>query len=84
MVATYLAHAWMAAIALTWVFVLVRRFPVGGLDFRQLRPWYVLSLVITAGNAIVAFASPPGRLHVNLSDSMMTGLTFPGMIELPG
>jgi uncharacterized protein len=64
-VATYVAHAWMAAIALTWVFVLGRRFPVGGLDFRQLRPWYVLSLIITAGNAIVAFASPPARLHVN-------------------
>src|SRR5438045_5483729 len=64
-VATYLAHAWMAAIALTWVFVFGRRFPVGELDFRQLRPWYVLSLIITAGNAIVAFAAPPASMHVN-------------------
>ena len=64
-VATYFAHVWMAAIALTWFFLLGRRFPIGGLDARQLRPWYLLSLVIAAGNAIVAFISPPASLHVN-------------------
>ena len=64
-VATYLAHFWMAAIALIWFFVLGRRFPVGGLDSRQLRPWYLLSLVIVAANAVLAFASPPANVHVN-------------------
>ena len=64
-VANYLAHAWLAAIALIWFFILGRRFPIGGLDTRQLRPWYLLSLVITAGNAIVAFVFPPASLHVN-------------------
>src|SRR5207249_7819533 len=60
-----LAHAWMAAVALTWVFGLGRRFPVGGLDARQLRPWCLLSLVIIAVNAVVDLAFPPARLHVN-------------------
>src|SRR6059036_1950230 len=64
-VATYLAHFWMAAIALIWFFVLGRRFPIGGLDARQLRPWYRLSLVIVAANAVLAFASPPANVHVN-------------------
>lgn len=64
-VANYLAHAWLAAIVLAWFFILGRRFPIGGLDTRQLRPWYLLSLVITAGNAIVAFVFPPASLHVN-------------------
>ena len=64
-VATYVAHFWMAAIALIWFFVLGRRFPVGGLDSRQLRPWYLLSLVIVAANAVLAFASPPANVHVN-------------------
>ena len=64
-VATYFAHFWMAAIALTWFFLLGRRFPIGGLDARQLRPWYLLSLVIVAGNAIAAFVFPPASLHVN-------------------
>ena len=64
-VANYLAHAWLAAIVLAWFLILGRRFPIGGLDTRQLRPWYLLSLVITAGNAIVAFVFPPASLHVN-------------------
>jgi len=64
-VATYFAHAWMAAIALTWFFVLGRRFPVGGLDARQLRPWYLLSLIIIAANAVLAVASPPANVHVD-------------------
>ena len=64
-VATYLAHAWMAAIALTWYFLLGRHFPIGGVDARQLSPWYLLSLVITAVHAVVAFAAPPTSMHVN-------------------
>jgi membrane protease YdiL (CAAX protease family) len=64
-VATYFAHAWMAAIALMWFYLLGRRFPIGGLDPRQLRPWYLLSLAIVAANAILAFVSPPARVHVN-------------------
>jgi len=62
-VATHFTHFWMAAIALTWFFLLGRRFPIGGLDARQLRPWYLLSLVIVAGNAIAAFVFPPASLH---------------------
>ena len=64
-VATYAAHAWLATIALTWYFLLGRHFPIGGVDARQLRPWYLLSLVITAVNAVVAFAAPPTSMHVN-------------------
>ena len=64
-VATYAAHAWLATIALTWYFLLGRHFPIGGVDARQLRPWYLLSLVITAVNAVVAFAAPPASMHVN-------------------
>src|SRR5438105_7711119 len=63
--ANYIAHAWIAAIALTWFFVLGRRFPVGGLDARQLGPWYLLSLLVIAGNCIAAFVLPLARLPVN-------------------
>jgi membrane protease YdiL (CAAX protease family) len=64
-VATYFAHAWMAAIALMWFVLVGRRFPIGGLDTQQLRPWYLLSLVIVAANAVLAFVSPPASVHVN-------------------
>jgi membrane protease YdiL (CAAX protease family) len=59
-VANYAAHAWMAVIALIWFFLLGRRFPIGGLDAAQLRPWFVLGLILIGVNVIATVASPPG------------------------
>lgn len=45
--ANYVAHAWMAGIALTWFFLLGRRFPIGNFN-RRMRPWYIVALVLIA------------------------------------
>ena len=58
-IANYVAHAWMAAIALTWFFVRRRRFPVGGHNAASLRPWFVLALILLAANVIATIVSPP-------------------------
>jgi membrane protease YdiL (CAAX protease family) len=60
LVAEYLAHGWMAAIALVWFFLLDRRFPIGKFDNRALRPWYVVALILILLNLGEAVASPPG------------------------
>jgi membrane protease YdiL (CAAX protease family) len=59
-VANYAAHAWMAVIAVTWFFLLGRRFPVGGLNAAQLRPWFVVGLILIGVNVVGTIASPPG------------------------
>jgi len=56
--ATYLAHAWFVAIPLVWFFGLSRRFPIGGRQQAQLRPWYGLWLLAVIGNLAQAVASP--------------------------
>jgi membrane protease YdiL (CAAX protease family) len=56
--ATYLAHTWFVAIPLVWFFGLSRRFPIGGLQQAQLRPWYVLWLLAMIGNLAQAVTSP--------------------------
>jgi hypothetical protein len=63
-VASYLAHAWLAVIALTWYFLLRRRFPVGTINERQLRPWSVLALALVAVNVIGTIASPDAGLRI--------------------
>jgi membrane protease YdiL (CAAX protease family) len=35
----YAAHAWLFAVAMFWFFVLRRKFPVGTVRWRELRPW---------------------------------------------
>lgn len=62
--ATYLAHAWFVAIPLAWYFGLSRRFPIGVLRQHQLRPWYVLWVLVLIGNVAQAVASPPPAAHV--------------------
>jgi len=59
-VANYVVHAWMAVIALTWFYVFRRRFPIGGLNQAQLRPWYAVALILIALNVGETIASPPG------------------------
>jgi membrane protease YdiL (CAAX protease family) len=56
--ATYVAHTWFVAIPLLWFFGLSRRFPIGGLQQAQLRPWYVLWLLAVIGNLAQAVTSP--------------------------
>jgi membrane protease YdiL (CAAX protease family) len=56
--ANYLAHAWMAAIALGWFFLLGRRFPIGSLK-RRMRPWYIAALVLIAVNVAETLGSLP-------------------------
>ena len=58
--ANYLAHAWLALIALTWYFFLGRHFPIGTVNDRQLRPWYLLAVGLVAVSAIETLVSPPG------------------------
>jgi membrane protease YdiL (CAAX protease family) len=62
--ATYLAHAWFVAIPLAWYFGLSRRFPIGGLQQHQLRPWYVLWLLALIGNVAQTVASPTPAAHL--------------------
>ena len=86
-VATYLAHAWMAAIALTWVFVLGRRFPVGGLDFRQLRPWYpiprIMRLMVEPEVCSSSTTRTRGALEPGWVASSGWGIGPPGGPERP-
>jgi membrane protease YdiL (CAAX protease family) len=76
-VATYLAHAWLAAIALVWYVVLRRRFPIGSLDQRQLRPWYLLGLALVAVNLIGTLASPPAAgLRIPSTPTLIADLVY--------
>jgi membrane protease YdiL (CAAX protease family) len=82
--ANYMAHAWMAAIALAWFFLFNRKFPIGGLNQGQLRPWYVLSLVLVAANAVETFVSPPGaHLHVPNPPTLVAELVFLAFVVGP-
>ena len=82
--ASYMAHAWMAAIALVWFFLFNRKFPIGGLNQGQLRPWYVLSLVVVAANAVETFVSPPGaHLHVPNPPTLVAELVFLAFVVGP-
>jgi membrane protease YdiL (CAAX protease family) len=59
-VANYVLHAWLAAIALIWFFLLRRRFPIGSLT-RRMRPWYIVALLLVAVSVGETIASPPSR-----------------------
>jgi membrane protease YdiL (CAAX protease family) len=58
-VANYIAHAWMAVVALTWIFLRRHRFPIGRLNGAQLRPWLEVALILIAANVVGTIASPP-------------------------
>ena len=82
-VATYAAHAWLAAIALTWYFWLGRRFPVGTLVRRELLPWSVLWLLAVVGTAVQAFSSPPPSLHLPALPLLAAELVFLALVVGP-
>lgn len=83
-VANYVAHAWMAVIALTWFFLLGRRFPVGGLNRAQLRPWFVVGLILVGVNVIATVASPPGAgLRIAKPPTLVAELVFLAFVVGP-
>ena len=76
-VANYLAHAWLALIALTWYFFLGRHFPIGTVNDRQLRPWYLLAVGLVAVSAIETLVSPPGAgLRLSPAPTLLAQLVF--------
>ena len=84
LLAEYIAHAWMAAIVLGWVLVLGRRFPIGGFDRRQLRPWYVLALVFLLSSIGETVGSPPARsLHLPTVPTLAAQLVFLAFVVGP-
>jgi membrane protease YdiL (CAAX protease family) len=83
-VANYLVHGWMAAIALTWFFLLGRRFPVGGLNAARLRPWFVVGLILVGINVIATIASPPGAgLRIPKPPTLVAQLVFLAFVVGP-
>ena len=82
MAGNYIAHAWLAAIALTWFLVLGRRFPIGSLN-RNMRPWYVVALVLIAVNVVALVASPPSRLHLPNLPTLTAQLVFLAFVVGP-
>lgn len=83
MPANYVAHAWMAAIALAWFFLLGRRFPIGSLN-RHMRPWYGVALVLIAVNVVAVVASSPAsRLHLPDLPTLIANLVFLAFIVGP-
>ncbi len=82
-VATYAAHAWLAAIALAWYFWVGRRFPVGTLSRRELLPWYVLWLLVVVGYTVQAFSSPPNVVHLPEAPLLAADLVFLALVVGP-
>lgn len=84
LLAEYIAHAWMAAIVLVWFLVLGGRFPVGGFDRRQLRPWYVLALVFLLISIGETVGSPPlTGLHRSNVPTLAAQLFFVAVVVGP-
>ena len=80
--ANYIAHAWLAAIALSWFLLLRRRFPIGRFN-RNMRPWYVVALVLIALNVVGVVASLPPRLHLPGLPTLIAQLVFLAFIVGP-
>lgn len=87
-VINYAGHAWFLAVPLGWFWLLRRRFPVGGLRWRELRawvgPWWMLGAFIVLLNVALTGASilqgtgalGPGR-HETLSlEPLLANLIF--------
>jgi membrane protease YdiL (CAAX protease family) len=83
-VAEYLAHAWMAAIALAWFFALGRRFPIGRFRHDQLRPWYVLALLLVLINLGETIGtSPAASPLLRSTPTLVADLLFTALIVGP-
>ena len=83
MLANYVAHGWMAAIALTWFFLMGRRFPIGSLK-RRMRPWYIAAIVLIAVSAGETIASPPSAgFHVPALSTLIAQLVFLAFVVGP-
>jgi membrane protease YdiL (CAAX protease family) len=81
--ANYVAHAWMAAIALGWFFLLGRRFPIGSLK-RRMRPWYVVAVILIAVSVGETIASPPSAgFHVPALPTLIAQLVFLAFVVGP-
>lgn len=76
-------HGWMLVIALFWLLILRRRFPIGRLSFHGMRGWYRLWLVWAALVALTTFSQPP-HPHAALSVANLVGmLTFQAILVGP-
>lgn len=82
-VATYVAHAWLAIIALVWYFWLGRRFPVGNRARRELLPWSVLWLLAVVVNSLQAFSAPPSAVHLPAPAPLAAELVFLALVVGP-
>lgn len=83
MAASYLVHAWMAAIALAWFFFFRRKFPIGGLR-QHMRSWYVLGLVLVMANLGEVFVSPPAaHLRLPPAPTLVAQLVFAALVVGP-
>ena len=80
--ANYIAHAWLAAIALSWFLLLGRRFPIGRLN-QHMRPWYTVALFLIAVNAVGVVASLPPRLHIPGMPTLTAQLVFLAFVVGP-
>jgi membrane protease YdiL (CAAX protease family) len=81
--ANYIAHAWMATIALGWFFVLGRRFPIGSFK-RRMRPWYIAAIVLIAVGVGETVASPPSAgFHVPALPTLIAQLVFLAFVVGP-
>jgi len=81
--AKYIAHAWMAAIALGWFFLLGRRFPIGSFT-RRMRPWYIAAIVLIAVSVGETIASRPSAgFHVPALPTLVAQLVFLAFVVGP-
>jgi membrane protease YdiL (CAAX protease family) len=81
--ANYVAHVWMAAIALGWFFLLGRRFPIGSLK-RRMRPWYIAAMILIAVSVGETVASPPSAvLQIPGVASLIAQLVFLAFVVGP-
>lgn len=77
------SHAWMLLIALFWLLVLRRKFPVGRLSPGGMKGWYRIWLVWAALVVLMVF-SQPRHPHPALSVANLAGtLTFQGILVGP-
>ena len=83
MLANYIAHAWIAAIALGWFFLLGRRFPIGSFK-RRMRPWYIAALVLIAVSLGETVGSPPSAgFHIPALPTLIAQLVFLAFVVGP-
>jgi membrane protease YdiL (CAAX protease family) len=81
--ANYVAHAWLAAIALGWFFLLGRRFPIGSLK-RRMRPWYFAAIILIAVSVGETTASPPSPgFHIPALPTLIAQLIFLAFVVGP-